>query len=88
MVAVAFLHQISPQVWTERGLDSVVWVERTPEGWSRHSIEKGRCYHPTVAVADYDADGKQDIAVGNYVWLEEDGKPTIQADYLTLFTGR
>ncbi len=86
VVAVAFLPQVPPETWRERDLDSVVWFERTADGWERRSLERHRCIHPTVAVADYDADGDLDVAVGNFVWMVEDGRPSVQADLVTLFT--
>jgi len=40
-------------------------------------------------VADYDADGKQDIAVGNFVWLNMDGSPfSSTAHAITLLMGK
>ena len=57
-------------------------MERDGERWLPPALEMHRCYHPTVSVAYHDADGKQDIAVGNFVWLIEDGQASIQADYM------
>jgi hypothetical protein len=91
VVAAAFLPQLGPDVWESKNLDSLIWVEQTGKNkWKSHSIEKSKCYHPTLAVADYDNDGKVDIATGNYAWLAKaeggGGKPTFKADYVTLFT--
>ena len=87
VVAVAFLPQLPPATWVERGLASVAWVERTPEGWAPlRALERGRCYHPALALGDHDQDGDLDLAVGSWVWLEEDGTPRYTADHVTLFT--
>ena len=84
VVAVAFLPQLRPETWET--LDSVVWFERTALGYVTHSIEKGRPVHPSLATADYDADGDMDIAVGNYVRVDEQSQPTAASAYVTLFT--
>ncbi len=85
VVATSFL----PQLPLERtaDVDSIVWFERLADGgWARHALEKGRCLHPTLALGDHDADGRLDLAVGNYVWLVEDGRPLCEADWVTVFT--
>ncbi len=84
IVAVSFLPQFTEEIWKD--LDSIIWIENSPEGFRPYSLEKGKCYHPTVDVADYNNDGKQDIAVGNYIWMDENGIAFFQADQVTLLT--
>ena len=88
VVAVAFLPQLPPRVWEEQRLASVAWAERRADGsWAPlRALERGRCYHPSLALGDYDQDGDLDLAVGSWVWLEEDGTPRYTADHVTLFT--
>jgi FG-GAP-like repeat len=56
-------------------LPSLVWLEQTGPGrFARHTLERGG-RHVSLDVADYDADGDIDIAVGNFrsagpAWLE------------------
>ena len=89
VVAVAFLPHLPETIWQQKNLDSIIWVEQTAQGWIRHAIEKHLCLHPTVAVADYDANGRQDIAVGNFVWLNMDGTAfSSTAQAITLFMGK
>lgn len=84
VLAVSFLPLLPAASW--EGLDSVVWFEQQEGTWKRHVLEQGRCLHPTVAAADYDADGKMDFAVGNYVWMQKDDVNEVQSDCVTVFT--
>jgi hypothetical protein len=86
IVAVAFLPQFGPSTWVEKDLASVIWIEQTEQGWRPHTIERHKCYHPTVTAGDYNGNGKTDIAVGNFTWVREDGSAVFTADYVTLFT--
>lgn len=86
IVAVSFLPQFPLQTWVEKDLASVIWIEQMADGWRPHTIERHKCYHPTVSAADYNGNGKTDIAVGNFTWVLEDGSAVFTADYVTLFT--
>ena len=47
-------------------LPSLVWLEQTAKGaFERHTLERGM-QHVSLDVADFDADGDLDIAVGNF----------------------
>ncbi len=85
VVAVAFLPQVDPSEWRKYSVDSVVLFERKDGAWIRHSLEKGNPLHPAVAIGDLDGDGDADIAVGNFVWLDDGGTPRQRRDYLTVF---
>ncbi len=85
VVAVSWMPQLDPDRWPIEQLDSVVLFERVGEGWRRHVLERGNPLHAAVEMGDLDGDGDQDIAVGNYVWMEEDGVPRQRRDYLTVF---
>lgn len=86
VAAVAFLPEVPPERQRALDLDSVVWFERTPDGWTRRVLEKHRAWHPTAAMADHDGDGRLDLVVGNYVWLLEGGQALVEDDWVTVFT--
>jgi hypothetical protein len=89
VAAAAFLPHLSPAAWKAHDLDSVVWFERSGAAWVRHAIEKHRPIHPAVALGDWNADGRLDVAVGNYVWLRPDGSPaSITAEAVSVLTQR
>jgi hypothetical protein len=86
VVAVSFLPQLPPEVWAERRIPSVLWLERTADGWTPRPLEVGRCIHPSLALADWNLDGQLDIAVANWVWVDPGGAPRVQAEAFQLFT--
>ncbi len=88
VVATAYMPLFRPEEWEQHGLDSVIWIERDGDAWKKWSIERHRLMHPTVAATDWNGDGKIDLAVGNSVWIGEDGQPYARADTVTLFQAR
>lgn len=62
-VYLPFVKADHPQV---SRVDSIIWLEQTHPGrFVRHALETATPVHPTLDVADFDADGDDDIAVGN-----------------------
>lgn len=52
----------------ERGVPSLVWLERTGPGeFRRHTLERRLPRHATLDLADAEGDGDLDIAVGNFL---------------------
>lgn len=50
---------------TSRRLDSLIWLEQVKGGqYKRHVLERDSPRHATMEVADFDADGDPDLAVG------------------------
>jgi hypothetical protein len=48
------------------GADSIIWLEQTAPGeFKQWSIEGSNYVHPTLDVGDFDADGDDDVVVGN-----------------------
>ena len=49
-------------------IGTVVWLEQTASNtFERHVLEIDRPHHTSVAVADFNADGKKEILVGNFI---------------------
>ncbi|MFN0053076.1 MAG: FG-GAP repeat domain-containing protein, partial [Planctomycetales bacterium] len=47
--------------------DAVMWLEQTAPGkFARHSLLRAACFHAAMEIADFDEDGRLDIAVGGF----------------------
>lgn len=73
LAAVSLLPPSVMQRWS--GLPSVIWLERTGEGFDSHVIEIGSASHATCALVDGDSDGDLDLVATNFRWQEEAGSP-------------
>ncbi|MDA0814559.1 MAG: VCBS repeat-containing protein [Verrucomicrobia bacterium] len=95
IAATAFMPLSAPAKWIENDLKSVVWFEN-PAGqgiapsatWIMHVVEQHSACHPTIALADCDADGFMDIVVGNYVWIDEEKGPLFRSPYVSIYSRR
>lgn len=59
----------------ERGLDAVIALEQvTPGRFVRHRIEGVTCDHAACDLGDFDADGKADLLVGNFLMTTGDAQ--------------
>jgi hypothetical protein len=67
IVAVALLRgEILARFGRER-FDAVCWLEQTGPGrFRRRTLERSTCDHLALAMADFDADGDLDMAMGNF----------------------
>ena len=85
VIAVAFLPQLDPDRWALDRAESVVIFKQVDDGWRRITVEVGNPFHPSVEAGDLDGDGDFEIAVGNYVWIDEGQGPRQRRDVLTVF---
>jgi len=59
--------KVEPVNATARPLASLVCLEQTSQGvFVRHTLEEGDLFHAALEVADFDADGDPDLAVGSH----------------------
>jgi hypothetical protein len=70
VVAAGFLPQVEVPVPKGRGrVDSLVWFERSDEGWIPWSIEANHPRHTGLTVVDADLDGRLDVVTTiNRAW--------------------
>jgi tetratricopeptide (TPR) repeat protein len=69
VAAVSFLPRLEFPERESLRLPSVVLFEQTAKRqFAMHILETGACDHFTCAAGDWDADGKVDLAVGNFSW--------------------
>jgi hypothetical protein len=66
VVAVSLLYDSVREQFGKDKFDAVCWLEQTGPGqFARRTLELGSCDHATLEMGDFDADGDQDLAVGN-----------------------
>ena len=76
VVASGFLPQNLAATPELANHDSLIWLEQTEPGrFVRHSLEKAKFLHAALAVADFDQDGDNDLAVGNFQNSERPHEP-------------
>jgi hypothetical protein len=73
LAAVSLLPPSVRQRWS--GLPSIVWLERTAQGFVTHVVETDSADHATCDLVDLDSDGDLDLVTTNFRWQEETGPP-------------
>jgi hypothetical protein len=82
VVAVSWLPGHNYPQRGKLGLDSVILMRQIAPGrFTRHSLEKGSCDHPTCAVGDLFGDGRMHLVMGNHYFSD----PPPEADALTIW---
>jgi FG-GAP-like repeat len=76
IVAVGFLPRNLVAAPELANHDSLIWLEQKQPGrFVRHSLESGKFVHAALAVGDFDEDGDNDLAVGNFQDLDGPHEP-------------
>ena len=74
IAACVFLPFVKRTMPERKLADSIIWLEQTAPGqFKQWSIEGSNYTHPTLDVADFDADGDEDIVVGNMTMAQGQG---------------
>lgn len=73
LAAVSLLPPSVRQRWS--GLPSIIWLERTAQGFVTHVVETDSADHATCDLVDLDSDGDLDLVTTNFRWQEETGPP-------------
>lgn len=67
ILASSFLPKEPVEGRKKQNLESLIWLENKGGGvFARHNIEMFNTGHASIAVTDYDGDGRPDIAAGNF----------------------
>jgi hypothetical protein len=73
IVSSVFIPTLLPSMPNTHLLETVVWLEQVSPGrYQRYALDYRYPIYPTLAAADFDGDGDTDIAIGNFVAIEQD----------------
>ncbi|MGV3484507.1 MAG: FG-GAP-like repeat-containing protein [Planctomycetaceae bacterium] len=76
LVATSMLPPTIDKNWANTAIESLVLFEQvSPRVFQRTWIETGQSHHGAIESHDFDADGRTDLAVGNFFRMKETGKP-------------